>query len=277
MSVASKNLFALLGEDTPSEAPAAETKPTPAPRQLTAKSTVSKKRDPSKPTPRERTVAKKAEQPRKSSRRQQPQGNAAAFREGREAVESNLSHPTEGAPQGRPRRGRQFDRRSATGRVDTKKATERGWGNPVSSEVNADSAEPEEGEGSAPATPKEEDNVKTLDEYLAEKKSTAKPVGRTVTDADVDAKWAKVTKLERTEPEDLFSSVKKTASGSKKSKDSKPKKVVLEIEQTFGPRNTNTRGARAPRGRAPRKAEAPKAATPAAPTLTEEEFPSLGA
>ncbi|KAL2315636.1 Serpine1 like protein [Schizosaccharomyces pombe] len=283
MSVASKNLFDLLGEETPA-ATTTEKKTAasrdkkrsdspPVPRELVAQSTTSRKRDPNQPTPRERTVNKKADQPRR--RRQAPQGNEAFAREGKEARANNAAHPVDatGAPSNRrnarARRGREFDRHSQTGRVDTKKATERGWGDLVNSAANPDVAENEGNTPSGAQTPAaEEENVKTLDEYLSERKSAAKPVGRTV------EKLENATKVEKSAPEELFASLKKSASQKKSAvKESKPKKVLLDIEQTFTARPA--RGGRP--NRAPRRgpSETASKTQQAPPTLSETDFPAL--
>ncbi|EPY52626.1 serpine1 like protein [Schizosaccharomyces cryophilus OY26] len=285
MSVASKNLFDLLGEETP--AANADKKPShrekkesssPMPRELVAPTTSSKKRDSNQPTPRERTVAKKADQPRRP--RRQPQGNEAFIREGKDARSNNLSHPVDSssAPTTRrPRRGRENDRRSQTGVVDTTKQVNRGWGDAIQSEQTADVAEDEGNTPSGANTPvpNEEDSVKTLDEFLASRKSTAKPVGRKVETID-NAK-----PILKGEPEDIFASVKKGGASKKNTaKESKPKKVVLDIEQTFttrpsrgggaarGGRGGPRRGNNAPRNQTSAQAQAP-------PTLSEADFPAL--
>ncbi|WBW74136.1 Stm1-like protein Oga1 [Schizosaccharomyces osmophilus] len=289
MSVASKNLFDLLGEETPAanadKKPSNREKketPSPMPRELVAPNSSSKKRDPNQPSPRERTVAKKADQPRRP--RRQPQGNEAFIREGKDARSNNLSHPVDssGAPAARrPRRGRENDRRSQTGVVDTTKQVNRGWGDAIQSEETAEVAEDEGNTPSGANTPvpNEEDSIKTLDEFLANRKSAAKPVGRKVETID-NAK-----PLEKGEPEDLFASVKKNNASKKANaaKETKPKKVVLDIEQTFTTRPARGGGsARGGRGGprrgnnpAPRNQASAQAQAAAPPTLSETDFPAL--
>ncbi|BFZ63734.1 hypothetical protein YB2330_004866 [Saitoella coloradoensis] len=337
------NLFDLLGDDFETDALGnIKAAPVEAPKPV-AKEVV--KATTSTKTARRRPDEPRADQPRSNNnnRNRGPRNaNEEAVRDksfhGRE---SNKERPTDEdaskAPRG-PRgprgprregrgagnagsRGREFERHSATGRVDSEKAVEQGWGKQTDSweasgELAAKDRKEEAVEGAEPTETvevagqteevakvreEEEDNSKTLEEYLAEQaaKTAALPkieAVRTPNEGADDSKWAKnlVTKPKVDEVEDIFAAQRKTkAAGAKKDR---KEKQVLEIEQKFteparAPRETRApREARAPRGRGGNnqrgaargaargnngQARGPKASAPA--ISDESAFPSLGA
>jgi plasminogen activator inhibitor 1 RNA-binding protein len=124
-----------------------------------------------------------------------------------------------------------------------------GWG--ASTEAYGDDkAEPradEEGK-EAPFAPIEEEPVKTLDQYLAEKNAKKvgdAPAARKANEGADDAKWKDAKPLVK-EEEAYFAG--KSDAGSKKTKSKKAKAVVV-IEQTFAEeRRDGSRGGRGGRG-----------------------------
>ncbi|KAG0745425.1 hypothetical protein G6F60_002943 [Rhizopus arrhizus] len=186
---------------------------------------------------------------------------------------------------GRPRRGRQFDRHSGTGIVDSEKKVNQGWGKPGKSEAEGAKdtlkpADPDAPEQEAPATPAEtEEAVKTLDEYLAEKANKALnialPEARKANDADESA-FAGAVVHTKQELEDFYVSAKETKAAAKKEK-ARKEKVVVEIEQRFQekPRNDFRKNDR--RGNRNNNRKAAKSNLAAVNLQDAAAFPSLGA
>ncbi|KAJ9049210.1 hypothetical protein DSO57_1027058 [Entomophthora muscae] len=220
-------------------------------------------------TPAQRPKAQENRAPRENNRGPRPsvpaaEGDFQAAREPRQsATPKNKSHPKgRGNPRGR---GRDYDRRSGTGRVETKDAE-----SPTDEvEVNP------------------EDNVKTLEEYYAELKAqkaqaeeNAKQIRKANEGVD-DSQWKGAVALKK-EDEDFFAG-KSSQSKARKQKE-KAAKSFLEIEQKFNESNErrnerNDRrpargGARGGRG-GPR---GPKNEVSRPVNLTDQSaFPSLGA
>ncbi|KAI8968567.1 hypothetical protein BDF20DRAFT_897070 [Mycotypha africana] len=155
-----------------------------------------------------------------------------------------------GKDNGRPTRGRQFDRHSGTGIVDSEKKIKRGWGKPETAEAEAandklNPADPDAPEADAPVSEPEE-QVKTLEEYLAEKANkslnVSLPEARKAND-DADDAFKGAVAFKREEEEEYFAN--KNAKSSKKNAD-KPRKekVFVDIEQRFEDKSNDFRGRR---------------------------------
>ncbi|CAO3635252.1 unnamed protein product [Cunninghamella blakesleeana] len=209
MSAFSKNLFSLLSED-------GEVRPEPAPV----------KAEPTKP------VA--TEQKPKSDKRSPKGGNAKRGERGGD----RRGRGDKRQQNGRPQRGRQFDRHSGTGIADSEKKEKQGWGHPETAEAEAakDTISPNDpAAAEEPATPVEpEEVVKTLDEYLAEKANKSLKVGRPearkANEGSDDAKWKNTVEFVKTQETEYFSAKEKS---SVKKEKVRKEKVVVEIEQRF--------------------------------------------
>jgi len=142
---------------------------------------------------------------------------------------------------GRPPKHDGYDKHSAKGRTDTKKATEAGWGDekdPFYAELEQAKRKAEKEakikEQEPEVSPEPEDNSLTLDEYLASKtkslsvKASHKRIANEGAD---DSKWKDGVEVKRVD-EDFF--VGKQASvKAPKTKKEAPKKVHLEFEAKF--------------------------------------------
>ncbi|KAI9295992.1 hypothetical protein K502DRAFT_329433 [Neoconidiobolus thromboides FSU 785] len=148
-----------------------------------------------------------------------------------------------------PRRGREFDRHSGTGRVDTEKAVENFVGKATE---NYDEATKDEASKDDAATPEEspvepEDNSKTLDEYYAElaaaKADKEEKEARKANEGTDDSKWKDGVVLKKAD-EDFF-----TGKGMKKAqkKEKVVSKTFLDIEQKFNEPQREQRENRGPR------------------------------
>ncbi|GAA5813038.1 hypothetical protein MFLAVUS_006504 [Mucor flavus] len=132
---------------------------------------------------------------------------------------------------------RQFDRHSGTGIVDTEKKVNKGWGKAENAEAEAakdvQSTEAVATEEAAPV--EEEEQVKTLEEYLAEKANKALkvslPEARKANDSDEAAFKGTVT-FTKEDFEEFYIS-KETKSVKKTSEKVRNQKVFVEIEQRF--------------------------------------------
>ncbi|KAI9322520.1 hypothetical protein BX666DRAFT_1895743 [Dichotomocladium elegans] len=260
MSTFSKNLFDILGEqdDVRQSAPVKE----------------QKKADEAKPAAAEKRAAggnsKTNGAPRGGARR----GN------GRQQ-------------NGRPQRGRQFDRHSGTGIVDSEKKEKQGWGHPESAEAEAakdtiSSKDPAAGEENTAAEPVEaEEQVKTLDEYLAEKAAKSLkvtlPEARKANEGSETSEWNNAVAFVKEEEPEFF--VSKDTKTVKKTEKQRKEKVVIEIEQRFQERTRggfqgDRRGGaqrRGGRGNNNTGRRGPKSAAPAVNLQDVSAFPSLGA
>ncbi|KAI9506427.1 hypothetical protein BX070DRAFT_180864, partial [Coemansia spiralis] len=160
-------------------------------------------------------------------------------------------------------RGRQFDRHSGTGLVDSEKKEKQGWlGDNAAvvadGEKAAEEAQKDSQDGTAtPAAEEPEEVVKTLDDYLKERNSNKVDAKRTLRKANegVDKSQLKNSvALEKVE-EDFFAP--QVAPKARKQKERK-EKIHVDIEQRFvdeqrrgafrntrnGPRTNDRRGPR---------------------------------
>ncbi|KAI8071302.1 hypothetical protein BC940DRAFT_294100 [Gongronella butleri] len=207
MSTFSKNAFSLLSED-------GDVKPEP----------VVVKEEP-KPVVAEKPKADKRAKAKRSAEKR-PRGEGRA--EGR-----GEKRPQQGGRQ----RGRQFDRHSATGLVDNEKKEKQGWGHPETAEAEAaaDTLSPADPAAPEPevAAPEPEENVKTLDEYLAEKASkglkVSLPEARKANEGSDEGKWKEAVAFTKAEEPDFLPAKEKAAKKEKARKE----KVFVDIEQKF--------------------------------------------
>ncbi|KAL2270461.1 hypothetical protein VTJ83DRAFT_2645 [Remersonia thermophila] len=305
MSVASKNLYDLLGNDIEGDEPIAPPKPP-----VTKAQTSTAKRNTDGVAPSSRT-------PYQGGNRRggaHVSGNEAAFRDRNAGRESNRDRPTDEAPRGGRRggfRGRgkreEGDRHpyKQAPRANSEKQASQGWGaNEGEAELKDEQAAAEiaqsekkaEGEATPVETKEEEPEEKhlTYDQYLAqlaEKKLALESElkVRKPNEGVKDEKWKDFTPLTK-EEEELFPS---TQSKAKRERERKQKQFLeiearyVEPERTRGGRGGPRGGARGdgPRGRGrggargdfrggrggPRQDNAP----PVNPN-DEAAFPSLG-
>ncbi|KAI9365815.1 hypothetical protein BD770DRAFT_377315 [Pilaira anomala] len=184
---------------------------------------------------------------------------------------------------------RQFDRHSGTGIVDTEKKVNKGWGKAENAEAEAaadaqatDAASTEE---AAPV--EEEEQVKTLEEYLAEKANkslkVSLPEARKANDAD-EAAFKGTVAFAKEDFEEFYTS-KETKAAKKPTEKSKNQKVFVEIEQRFQekarPEFRKTNDRRGGRGGNNAKSNGRRAAKtsngPAVNLQDAAAFPTLGA
>ncbi|KAF7728575.1 hypothetical protein EC973_005801 [Apophysomyces ossiformis] len=190
--------------------------------------------------------------------------------------------------EGRPQRGRQFDRHSGTGLDDSEKKVKQGWGHPETAEAEAakdtlSPADPAAAENEAAAAAEPEEVVKTLDEYLAEKANkalnVALPEARKANEGSDDSKWKDTVAFVKTEEPELFAA--KESKISKKSDKPRKEKVIIEIEQRFqekprgGFRGERRGGDRRGRGNGRRAGR--QSNGPAVNLQDDAAFPSLSA
>lgn len=127
-----------------------------------------------------------------------PKNKAAGKRDAR--------RPRRGTRGGWHGHGREFDRHSGT-LPDSDKKIKKGWGEP-GEPVEVDAAAEQPVEGSPVEEVKEpEEEVKTLEEYLAEKaslKARNLPAPRKPNEGKEDPKWKNAVPLQRVEDEDIF-------------------------------------------------------------------------
>ncbi|KAK3391804.1 Stm1-domain-containing protein [Sordaria brevicollis] len=299
MSVASKNLFDLLGNDVEdNSAPA-------APAKIVEKtSTHTAKRNTDGLAPSTKAPAQG------SGRRSNVTGNEAAFRDRAAGSDRNRGKPTEeGAARGprgganaRVRGGRggrhprtSDDRHSKSIPTGSEKQAAQSWG---ATEGQAELKD-EQAAAEAAAEEEEEKHV-SYSEYLAqlaEKKAAleaeaALKVRKANEGVVEDKKWANAKPLQKDESEEFIAG----SAGKKQRERERKVKQVLEIDQRFvepeRPARGGARGgARGPRGDAPRgrggprggarggaRGPAPRAENKSAPIKIndEKDFPSLG-
>ncbi|KAJ3049291.1 hypothetical protein HK097_009702 [Rhizophlyctis rosea] len=205
--------------------------------------------------------------PREGQREGQVDGQRGGYRGGR----GGRGGPRGG---GAGARGREFDRRSGTGRRDTEKKEVAGkgsWGNPVTAEEEgakvaeqeiaaADgTATPEEnapaGDAAAaePETPKEPEEVlKTLDQYFAEvqaKKGAQEANVRKANEGADESQWKDAVAFVK-EEEDYFIGGKQKGKKAAQTPKEKAQKVFAAIEQRFAdePKRGGREGGRGGRG-----------------------------
>ncbi|KAJ1311439.1 hypothetical protein OPQ81_009928 [Rhizoctonia solani] len=291
MSVASRNPFAVLNDDdvisTPAPAAAAPAPKAPAPQ---------KKEQPQKgPSNRGGRYYQRGRGTQGT-----PRDEAGATQEG---PTSTGDRPAEGrSDRGRGRargrargdgrgRGRdpRPDRHSQTGKVDTEKRVNSGWGadegrtelaaeqsgaadatadaagNEWAGQVSNDWGAPAEGateakpaEGEAqderPKEEEEEDNTMTLSEYLAKKKTSdvvpPKLEARAANEGSDNTLWKDAVQLQRDEDEDNYFVGKTKAAPKARAK--KEEKIHIDIDARFAPIERGGRGRGGERGRGDR-------------------------
>ncbi|CAZ79465.1 unnamed protein product [Tuber melanosporum] len=283
-SVASKNLFDLLGNDI--EDPDAP--PPPPPREVIKNSTTSKKRVEKFATGDFATGGSPPSGNTTGGHGRPYSGNERAFRDRDAGRQNNLGkETTEGAaPRGGYRSGRggrrEYDRHSATGRTDSDKKYNQGWGDTRGSsewndELVGEELAQKDASGTDPADPNaaapadappgdeeaeevapepEEEKVKTLDEYRAELEQRRDGLGpptevrRPNEGTKNDKKWAGKELSRKVEEEDVFfagESREKTRTRERK------QKYLLEFETRYSePRENRRGGDRGGRGRGDR-------------------------
>ncbi|KAI1818763.1 hypothetical protein GGS20DRAFT_581155 [Poronia punctata] len=269
MSVASKNLFALLGND--------EEEPQSGPVKTVDKTVPrTTKRDvepqaPSKPA----NIS--------ASRRAGPGGNEGAFRDRNAGSSANHRKSTDEAPRGGPRGGRgarerggrgarfpreRDDRHSRHVQTGTEKAVAQGWG---ATEGNAEAKDEQAGEeiaqtelkeataedaeeATTPAEP--EDKSVSYTEYLAQLAEKKLALGDNLEPrkanegSKLDKKWANAKPIAKEGDDDFI-----PATGVKTKRERERKaKQVLEIDQRFVESERPRGGRGGPRGGAPRGA-----------------------
>ncbi|KAI5804345.1 hypothetical protein EDC01DRAFT_627207 [Geopyxis carbonaria] len=266
VSVASKNLYELLGNDPPEEE-----QPSKAPRQVVKATTSSRKRD-EKVAPAEVTTGASRGNGRGNGRGRFA-GNDGAFRDRDAGRDNNRSKSTAegGAPtRGRGGRGgrggrRDYDRHSATGRErfrDSDKQVDQGWGAQKGESewkdeiaaveiaekdaTGADSSDPNAATADAEAAVEEEEQkTKTYDEYLAELAQRQADLGpptevrRPNEGSRTDKKWATAKEIKKEEDAAYFAGEAKDKTRNRERKT----KQVLDIEPRYvEPRDGNRRG-----------------------------------
>lgn len=266
----SRNPFSALDEDYKPDTPVetAQPKSTEAgPKEVVAKQTTSKKRDPTRQTAGEnrRGGDYVPRGGRSAKPRGAPNANDAFSKDASVGHDANAQKSTEdtvsrGTARGRGRgRGsgarREFDRRNASGKTDTAKATEQSWGNEAEAQQSA-TAEPVDAQDPAaaettgndvpaasPAEEEEEDNTQSYEEYLKQKAEKALNIAslkiREANEGADDSKWGDKAFTRDTENDQYFAGIQKSKSSSQKER---KQKETLEIEQRFYQAPAATRG-----------------------------------
>jgi len=313
MSVASKNLFAVLGDDV--EEPVAATPKADVVR----KSTSSKKSD--------EAPAKANAKP---SRKPQPTGNEAALKDknvGRQVNRSKGDDSVKPSPAAvaaaRKSTGpARPDRHSQTGKTDTEKKVTKGWGDnrkklqdeaageTIAKEDAVDAADESEAAGNVEID--EVDNTKTLDEYFAElntQNASLNNISRSARKPNdgADDKWKNASELKH---EDETAQLLEASKAKTLRQKNRKEKQILEANLTFASprserserpersgrggseRGGSSRGGSSRGGRGgserggnynnsnPRRSARPgppRSSAPAVNILNKDEFPTLGA
>ncbi|PWN41260.1 hypothetical protein IE81DRAFT_348511 [Ceraceosorus guamensis] len=281
MSVASKNPFALLGDDDgPAPAPVAPTKdaaPTAPRRAIVGAGQTQQRggRGGARGGARGGNAGAQRANAGAEDGEVQQQRDSRSERGGRGGRGEGRGGRGRGGPRGR---GRAFDRHSQTDRVDSEKRVHQGWGGDegkreLENEENAVADAAAEGQAPVPenaasgwdapadpavpgATPaadapapipeEEVDTTKTLDEYLAERAAKKFTIGNASAPRQVEAdESAFGTRFVR---EAVEEEAKKANPNYKPREKSAKTKQFLEIEQTFAPAAGSERGGRG-RGR----------------------------
>lgn len=261
MSV-SRNPFSALDEDYDPNAPREEAKPKvveSAPKEVVAKQTTSKKRDPARQTAGEnRRSGDYVPRGGRSGKPRDPANASESFSKDKSVGHNaNAANPVEdtagrGTARGRgrgrgSRGGREYDRRNASGKTDTAKATEQSWGNEAEAQQSAtaepvdaqDPAAPEAQEGdvkaSGAAQEEEEDNTVSYEDYLKQKAEKALNIAslsiRQANEGADDSKWGKEQFSRQGDKDEYFAGVQKSGKGG--SQKERKVKETLEIEQQF--------------------------------------------
>ncbi|TGZ79095.1 hypothetical protein EX30DRAFT_373242 [Ascodesmis nigricans] len=260
-SVASKNLYELLGNDPPED-----DVPKKAPRVVVKTTNTTKKQDEKPQT---------ATGGFRGGRGNRFSGNEGAFRDRDAGRDSNRSRNTE--PSGAPTRGRgrggrggrrEFDRHNTTGRDEHEKQVNHGWGAPEGNsewqdELAGAALAAKDAEGANPADPnaaapevdaeaaaaeEEGPKTKTYDEYLAELAQRQAELGprsdvRKPNEGTQDKKWANAKPFTKQEGE-YFAGEAKDKSRNRERK----QKQVVDIDMRFTEPSRGERGGRGGRG-----------------------------
>lgn len=172
-----------------------------------------------------------------------PQRDARSTRGGRGRGEGR-GRGSRPVGRGRARHGG-FDRQSGTGKSDSAKRIEQGWGGDdpqreldAESKARIDADQEDDGQAKSQAEPNgaaeeaapaEKDNTKTLDEYLAEQASKRAQIGAVKTARPAEAVDNLGTKFEKAGDEDYYSVKTERALRQRDRKE----KQIIEIDQTF--------------------------------------------
>ncbi|CAK9439067.1 uncharacterized protein LODBEIA_P32910 [Lodderomyces beijingensis] len=218
MSFQNRNLYDLLGNDVEDDsAPVAPVK------EVVKKNTSSKKADAAPPSA----------DPAKAKKKSKPTGNEGALKTKNTNKEEPAPQSTATKHQKKP-----FDRHSRTGKTDSKKKLQQGWGESDNRELAGEVEGTEDAVADLEAEATEETDAvdstpkKSLQEFLAEQQQKQKDLdgAKKLRQANEGAeqKWTSEQRIERQE-EAFFA-----ATHQKKTKSKAPKeKVLLEIEATF--------------------------------------------
>lgn len=282
-SVVSVNYFAALSAGE--EKPDTFVEPTTKPNKSTKKEDKNPKADPSKARPKKKD----------------PNGNNAAFKDKNAGRAANKKVPvgeSATAKHHRRDRGVKDDRHSKSGKVDTQKRVQSGWGSTKNEEADEEAAEAdakrEEADEAAEAGEDEAAPVVlTIEEYLAAREENSvntKGVPRQPNEGADNQQWANATLVKKPEVE---------APASRKHKGNKQRKEVVTLDpseeflpslkgESRSPR-PNSRpsprgGSRAPSRGQPRESRGAKGgakrsgkpATPSAPKFDVNNLPRLG-
>ncbi|BFZ55838.1 hypothetical protein PYCC9005_002879 [Savitreella phatthalungensis] len=265
MSVTTRNPFDLLGNDA-EQSPAAASAPKTEPKEIVAKQTTSRKRDTTQKTAAE--TRREGVPPSRGEGNGRPRSSA----NNKLAPNDNDSRPVEPAGGEAPARGgrggrggarggasgrrRDFDRRNASGRTDTPKATEQPWGNEAEAQQAStaeaiDSHDPNAPEGetspAAAVAVEEEDKTQSYEDYLKSKASSLSLGGelqtRRANEGADESKWADSVAFTRDDSQDAyFAGTQRAKTGTNKDR---KQKEFLEIEQRFyEPSSSGGRGGR---------------------------------
>lgn len=218
---------------------------------------VEKKGDAPSPTRREqRRAATGTRQPAVSPPSRRDRGNRKDVSEATQVSNTeSSSRPARPERAGRNEhtgRGRQFDRHSGTGIYDNEKKINKGWGEAGTAEFQGahdvlNPNDPDAAETRNSRAEEPEENTKTLEEYLAEKKDAQSfrlNEARKANEGADDGQWKNAVVLEK--EDDVFFIGKE--SEAKLRTKNKKEKVFLEIDQPAHRSNDDRRGGRGGRG-----------------------------
>ncbi|KAJ2691071.1 hypothetical protein IWW39_000279 [Coemansia spiralis] len=258
MSVVSTNPFALLPDDAADSfvnvVPAKAAKA--APKKVVPVTPAADRATPSERASRGTGYPSRGARRTVATTRAPVVDSAPAF----EPREKDRSRPVHQSQRGRGSsrgRGRQFDRHSATGLVDSEKKEKQGWLGDDKALVQDGAQATEEAkkdgqEVAAPIVEEEpEEVIKTLDDYLKERESASVDTKRTLrkaNEARVDQSQLKGQVALDKKEEDFFAPI--VAQKSRKQKERK-EKVFVDIEQRFADESRRGAFRGAPRGAGP--------------------------
>ncbi|KAJ1659157.1 hypothetical protein GGF44_003735 [Coemansia sp. RSA 1694] len=244
MSVVSTNPFALLPDDAadsfvnvvPSKAAAKQ-----APKKVVPVTPAAERATPSERASRGTGYASRGGPRRTVGTTRAPTDSAAPAYQPEEKDRSRPVHQSQRGRGSARGRGRQFDRHSATGLVDSEKKEKQGWlgdeKDLVTDGAQATEAAKKDNQDGTPAAPVAEEEpeevIKTLDDYMKERESASVDTKRTLrkaNEARVDQSQLKGQVALDKKDEDFFSPI--VAQKSRKQKVRK-EKIFVDIEQRF--------------------------------------------